>query len=277
MHCKNCEKALVPSMNYCDECGARVIEERLTLKSLAKDIFVNYLGWDNKFFFTTKSLLLRPAETIQGYLDGTRKKFMNPFGYYGLIITISFLVFSQFENNFVAMNSLSSESNVSESAFELGYEAGGKDFDEADERVKEMQSAYGESMTNAAKGILKYFSIFSFLLLPFYGFMAYLVYGKKHNYGEHLVISAYTQGFLGIISFFVFILVFFVTPRINILSFFLTIIFYLYVYQQLYRQNWKQVVGSFLKFLGVIILGFIAIIIVTVVGLLFVKLLGKVF
>lgn len=274
MNCKNCKNTLGIDTKFCDDCGAKVVQERITLKKLRQDIFTNYLGWDNKFIFTTKNLILRPGKTIQEYLGGTRKKYMNPIGYYGLIITVSFLFFSQFEDNFVAMNSLGAESTTLDSAYELGYETSGKELSD-DKAAQVAMESFGNSMQKGTKALLKYFNIFSFVLLPFYGFLAYVVYGKKYNYGEHLVIGTYIQAVLGIFSFLVFILVFFLTPKINILTFLLTIIYYLFVYQRLYEQNWKQVLLSFLKFIGVLILLFIIMGILIIVGVFAYKMLTK--
>lgn len=60
MECKNCDTDLSDQYKYCRECGAKVINERITFRKLLGEAFNQTFGWDNKFFITLKTLITRP-------------------------------------------------------------------------------------------------------------------------------------------------------------------------------------------------------------------------
>ena len=76
MNCKNCKSVLNQKNIFCNECGAKIIKERITVKSLFSNL-LNALGWDNNFFITLRFLLLKPQIIIKEYINGTRKKYTN--------------------------------------------------------------------------------------------------------------------------------------------------------------------------------------------------------
>ena len=78
MTCKNCKSSLNHEQLFCGNCAAKVVTERITIKKLLSDLASNVFGWDNKFFFTVRMLILKPEILFKEYIDGTRKKYMNP-------------------------------------------------------------------------------------------------------------------------------------------------------------------------------------------------------
>ncbi|NVJ87957.1 MAG: zinc ribbon domain-containing protein [Flavobacteriaceae bacterium] len=50
MDCKNCGTTLQDSANFCNNCGAKVITQRITFKILFKEVFTNLFDIDSKFF-----------------------------------------------------------------------------------------------------------------------------------------------------------------------------------------------------------------------------------
>ena len=60
MDCKNCHKSLNETQKYCDECGAKVIQNRLTPKVLAAQVNEQFISIDNKFFLTFIDLFKKP-------------------------------------------------------------------------------------------------------------------------------------------------------------------------------------------------------------------------
>ena len=81
MHCKNCNTALTKTQNYCFECGAKVIRNRLTIKNLLAHFSEQFLNYDNNFLKTFLHLFTKPEVVIGGYIDGTRKKHVNVIPY----------------------------------------------------------------------------------------------------------------------------------------------------------------------------------------------------
>ena len=77
MNCKNCNNNLRDSQRFCDECGAKVIQNRLKPKVLAQQVNEQFLCVDNKFLRTFIDLFRTPEAVIIGYINGTRKKYID--------------------------------------------------------------------------------------------------------------------------------------------------------------------------------------------------------
>ena len=52
MNCKNCHTELHDHDDYCPNCGARVIRNRLTFKNLFEHISETFFNYDNKLLRT---------------------------------------------------------------------------------------------------------------------------------------------------------------------------------------------------------------------------------
>ena len=88
MDCKNCELPLRTDYSFCANCGAKVIRNRLTLKSLWYDFTERFFNLDNTFLKTFKHLFSRPDDVIVGYINGTRKKYLNPVSYFTIALML---------------------------------------------------------------------------------------------------------------------------------------------------------------------------------------------
>jgi len=89
MECKNCQHRQDDPFKFCPICGAKVIHNRLTLKNLAEDIALKVFDIDNSFARTFRELFSHPDQVIDNYIQGIRKRYMNPIGYFGIAITLS--------------------------------------------------------------------------------------------------------------------------------------------------------------------------------------------
>lgn len=257
MNCKNCNSELSQKDNFCNECGAKIIKERITLKSLFSNL-LDALGWDSNFFITLRFLLYKPQTVLKEYINGTRKKYTNPFTFFAISLAISLFVFNQYSEQFIQMSttanlqqvekidniSFSDNSNENKGFNMLGY----KNQAEFQKAIMEFQ--------------LKYYNLISFLYLPLFTLMAFFVFRKPYNYGEHLVINTYILAvttFLGVLLF-----IFSLLTKINILFYatFFTFLYYSYVYKKLYELSFGRLLLKILKFLGVLFIFFILSIII---------------
>lgn len=245
MNCKNCKSEITKSDNFCNNCGAKVIKERVTIKSLFSNL-LKTLGWDSNFFITLRFLIYKPQIIIKEYLNGIRKKYTNPFTFFAISLAISLFVFNQYSEQFILMstptniqlinevkNVSTSNPNKNNKIFEIVYDP-------------EAQKAFMEFQ-------LKHYNLISFLFLPIFALIAFLVFGKPYNYAEHLLINTYL---LGIITFFrVLIFMFSLIIKFNILSFenFFTFIFYFYTYKKIYKLTFGKLSFKILKFIGMLL------------------------
>ena len=92
INCKNCTFEIKEEDSFCKKCGAKIIKRRITVKSLFSNLLL-VLGWDNNYFSTLRYLLYQPQVVLEGYIDGTRKKYANPFSFFAIIIGCFFIYF----------------------------------------------------------------------------------------------------------------------------------------------------------------------------------------
>lgn len=88
MNCKNCNTALSKLINYCPLCGAKIVKKRLTFKNITADINEQFLNIDNKFLKTFIHLFTKPEIVINGFIEGTRKKYVNVIQYFAISLTL---------------------------------------------------------------------------------------------------------------------------------------------------------------------------------------------
>lgn len=248
MNCKNCQLEITKKDRFCNDCGAKIIKERITIKSLFSSILIA-LGWDSNFFITLRYLLYQPQIVFKEYIDGTRKKYANPFSFFAIMIAISLFVFSQYSEQLIQLSTYSNlqqteltegksvENIATNNGFEmLGYNSE-KEFKEG---IMKFQ--------------MKYYNLLAFLLLPIYTLIAFIVFRKPYNYGEHLVINTYIQSMTTLLSVLLFafsILIGFnfFGSGIVIMPFF----YYCFAYKKLYKLTFGKLLVNILKFIGIIL------------------------
>ena len=172
MECKNCHSPLETHLNYCPNCGAKVIRNRLTIKSLFAHFSEQFLNYDNKFLQTFLGLFTKPEDVIQKYIDGTRKRYVNVISYFAIAITISGLQMYFLNKYFPELIDVSVMSTVDTEAMQK-------------ENLDFMQ---------------EYQSLLMMLYVPLYAAMSYIVFftTKRYNYTEHLVIFMYISAQISI-------------------------------------------------------------------------------
>lgn len=248
MNCKNCNSELNQKDDFCKKCGAKVIKERITIKNLFSNLLVA-LGWDSNFFITLRFLLYKPQIVLKEYISGTRKKYANPFTFFAISLAISLFIFSQYSEQFIQLSTNASlqQTDIMENAISNDI----KNIKSKEIFGYKNQEEFGKAMT---KYMLKYYNLYSFLLLPLYTLIAFLVFRKPYNYGEHLVINTYIQSisiFLGVMLFVLSLL-----TGVNVFGAGITIIaflYYSYAYKKLYELTFGQLLIKILKFIGILL------------------------
>ena len=89
MHCKNCYHEIRDEVHYCENCGAKVIRNRINLKNLWSDFTEQFLNYDNKLLKTFLHLFNKPGEVIGSYIGGTRKRYVNVLSYFAIAVSLS--------------------------------------------------------------------------------------------------------------------------------------------------------------------------------------------
>ncbi|MFD1063963.1 DUF3667 domain-containing protein [Winogradskyella litorisediminis] len=177
MNCKNCNKPLLDTQKYCDECGAKVIKNRLTPTVLVHQINEEFISIDNKFLQTFVNLYKNPEDVINRYIDGTRKRYINVLQYFAIGLTlagIQFYIMQRFfPEQFDFSNIFNQEINESNQSFQ--------------EKLNEVLGDGGNFQSFAYIISVPFSAISTWLTYRFTGF-------KKFNFTEHVVINLYYSG-----------------------------------------------------------------------------------
>lgn len=227
MLCKNCETNLNEKSDFCYQCGAKVIRNRLTIRNLFEHFSEQFLNYDNKFLLTIKHLFSKPEIVINGYVEGVRKKYINPITFFAISLTISglylFIIQKFFPN---AMD------------FSQLY---------ADENTQKIP-AKTSSIT------LEYHSLLYFVLIPVLALISWVLFLKNNfNFTEHIVIYLYTMSMGSIITSIGSILILLTIPDIffitSVLSILFLILFHCYLLKRVFQLNTTQIIIKTILFL----------------------------
>ncbi|WP_340203079.1 DUF3667 domain-containing protein [Ascidiimonas sp. W6] len=242
MKCRNCNLDLKEEENFCKECGAKVIRNRLTLKNLWAEVSERFLNYDNAFAKTFKDLFSKPVEVIDGFILGLRKKYVNPVNYVAITATYSGLVFYLIKK------------------FRPGF-YGNLNFQ------GQNQEAFSEFMN----GIMDFQGFLYFLSIPFMAIVSMIVFMniKKYNFTEQNVIYMYTGAQSSVLTSTLILLTlpfYTVAPlALNIITYAIMVGFNGYVLKKLFNLSLKRILFKTLVFFFVAFT--IYIMLIVVVGL----------
>lgn len=175
MNCKNCKTPLESSFKFCHECGAKIIHNRLTLKSVIHNIGEQFFNYDNKIFKTFAHLFTKPEVVIVGYINGVRKKYLNVIQYFAIALTITGLLFF-----------------ILNTFFDNPFQLNAKKFGIPDNLPN--QNSINSIFEDISNLMNKYFNLLYVISLPISAFgswFTYKIYVKKFNFTEHLIINTY--------------------------------------------------------------------------------------
>jgi Protein of unknown function (DUF3667)/zinc-ribbon domain len=234
MNCKTCNFQLDDNAKFCSNCGAKIVDDRLSLKGTWEEFIGPFFSWDNNFWRTFFGLFKNPKDVLEAYISGARKKYFHPFSYIILYATIAVFFYKVFPMEIII--------DYSES-FTKGYNS-----------TSPSSNVPKIDMKGYTETLMSYYNFFVLLLIPIFALTSYIIFIKKgHNFFEHLVFNSYLQSNLGFISLVLQVILvnvlhisFTTYSSIYLLLF---IIFTLYAFKKLYNQNFKQSVASGIKYL----------------------------
>lgn len=227
MNCKNCSFFINQDDNYCPSCGGKVIRNRLTFKNLIEHFSEQFLNYDNKFLQTFIHLFTKPEVVIDGYINGTRKKYVNPISFFAINLTISGLYI------FIS----------------LKYFAESMDFSSLYEN--EIQQKITQEISQFT---VEYNSIIYFLLIPVIALISKIVfYNKSFNIIEHIVIYLYSFSFWSLLTIVINLIILLAFPSIfmwtSLITFALMLVYHGYILKRIFNLNTSALLIKTLIFL----------------------------
>ncbi|QWX82847.1 DUF3667 domain-containing protein [Cellulophaga sp. HaHaR_3_176] len=234
MECKNCNLTLEDNHNFCTDCGAKVIRNRITTNNLWYDFTEQFFNLDNTFLLTFKHLFTKPETVIGGYIDGVRKKYMNPISYLTVALTLTGLMVFFLKRTFPE----------------------GIDFDIFKTGIYSPETS--KKMTDF---LFAFYSILYILYIPILAACGWLSFkNKNYYYSEFIVSFIYSQAQLSFISVFTTLLTISIAPSLytllSMLSLLIMISYSLYVMKRISDQKKGEFLPSALIFLVMFGFGF---------------------
>jgi len=251
MKCKNCKEDIFLSNNYCSNCGAEIVNERISTKILWENFAINFFGWDNKYFKTLKDLIVQPELVLGDYLQGVRKKYVSPFTFVAIGTALSMLVFTELTEEYL---------EISKSFTIQQIEVVNEQTKEKQPNQDKQKESIQESI-ESQRSMIKYYNLLTFLLIPLYTLGAFWVFGKPYNYGEHLIINCYLQGVTFLLTSICLLAAVYIKPQLYFLMIIGSVLYYSYGYKRIYNHNLVKTILKLLIFIGILIAVFILIII----------------
>ena len=186
--CTNCNQTF--EHNYCNHCGQKKFNpNNKSIKHVATEFLELFTHFDSKVFKSVFYILVKPGEITYAYLNGKRKKYLNPIQVF-LLAIIAFLVFQPKTTN-IYYRSL----NEYERAFQWPYVL---------TSIKEKTVAYNgnrallnEVFNHKMTYVSKFYIVVNVFIIAVVMFI--LFYRKSRFFIDHLFLS---------VEYFIYYLVF---------------------------------------------------------------------
>jgi len=192
MTCKNCHTPLLENDTYCSQCGGKVIKKRLSLRNLFEHVSETFFNYDNKLLRTLIDVFRRPELVIDGYVNGVRKRYVNPISFFGVSLTLSGLSVFIIKKFFL-------------DELDFSYMFDSELFN---------NPASQEIMKQSNDLSFEYSSLILSGMIPFMAIMSILTFiDKRYNFTEHIIIYLYSMSAISIVSVFASLSILLLVPE----------------------------------------------------------------
>lgn len=233
MNCKNCNTNLSQESDYCFNCGGKVIHNRLTLKNLAQHLGETFFNYDNKLFKTIICLIKAPEEVIDSYVQGIRKRYINPISFFGISLTLtgfSIFIIRKFYKNALDASQFLNNSEIYSNKASQDIMASSTDFS------------------------LEYSSLIYASMIPIFALISWVIFhNKRYNFTEHLVTYMYSMSLYSITSVILGLLVLLISPdfylTFGMYLYLVALLYHCYLLKRLFEMNLKEIILKTFLFL----------------------------
>jgi hypothetical protein len=211
-NCLNCGTELIGK--YCHNCGQQKITPGLSVKNSWDEYFYKSIYWESSFSYTVRDLFLAPGNFVRNFINGKRKDYVKPVGFFLMTVSFFILMFHFFsEGHFSYMKPVF-----------IG------------EDTQEMIDV-NVSTADFQKLLVSRMNYLMFLLPPILAFFHTLVFRNKDvGYGERLAFYLYILGFGALINV-IFLPLSLITPAMWTIRFIPLVIYYVYAITQFSKSN----------------------------------------
>lgn len=241
-NCKNCNDLIYAGKSHCSGCGAKWIENRITMKQVAHDFADMYIGVDTKFVRTFLDLFRRPEAVILGYMNGRRVNYMDAIRYLLLSLFVTGIYM------FVMRNSGAMERYLEETLVQ--YSEGSLKAIDPEVFAKQMK---------AVNKILDFQGLIVFLTIPILALAGRIAFWGKYyfNYTEQLVFQMYTYSQIIIFTTPLSLLFLWISPELftywSYVTYPLMFLFNAYCYKKCFKLDFTSILLK--SIISLIVLG----------------------
>ncbi|MGB5982244.1 MAG: DUF3667 domain-containing protein [Nonlabens sp.] len=247
-HCKNCNSQIYANKNYCADCGAKWIDNRITMKQVAADFGDLYIGFDTKFIRTFVDLCVRPERVILGYISGRRANYMDAIRYLLLVLFVVSIY------TFVIKKTDALEHIVPDMSSFMAVDLPPEKLEELKQQNQQIQDA-----------VFDYQGLFYFITIPLFAFIGRIVFwGKRYfNFPEQMVFFMYTLSHVTLISTIFSIIIVLLHPETmlswSVFTYFFMSVYNIASYKRCFNLSWGKAVLKFFQSLLYLFLFFLLI------------------
>jgi len=90
--CLNCSQPLSDNDNFCSNCGQVNDNSPISIGHYFSEYLSGFFSFDNRFLNTVIPLIFKPGEVTANYVNGKRKRYVNPFQLYLNVTILFFLI-----------------------------------------------------------------------------------------------------------------------------------------------------------------------------------------
>ncbi len=101
--CLNCEKPLSADDVFCSYCGQKNVR-KLNFVSFIEQLVSGFFSYDSRFWTTLIPIIFKPGLVSKNYIEGKRKRYVNPFQMYLQVSIVFFLILGLTSSNEVTIN-----------------------------------------------------------------------------------------------------------------------------------------------------------------------------
>ncbi len=188
-NCKCCGNYMALDQRFCASCGAKRVYNRLNWRNLLEDFTDRFLNMEAQFPKTFMALFTKPEDVIDGYIIGTRKKYLSAFSYFAISLTLAGVYFFIMRTWYLDQAFLEESVKVT------------------NPNATNMDLAW---IGNFMDAVFEYQSFFTLLGIPLLAVISKIIFWnyKKYNFIEHVVIYLYAYSHIQIITSVIGILVY---------------------------------------------------------------------
>jgi len=219
--CTNCGAELIGV--FCHDCGQKKMSTRISTKLLLTEVAKKLFDVDSGFWYTLKTLTVRPAQVVHDYLGGLQKRYAKPIQFFLVSSALVFFIMS-----------LADGYTTGHQQFETGYDLTSKG-DTMPPEIKVGLEKVGKLMKDPR--------IYFILSVPIFALVFGWSFRKQQlNYAEHIIFLLFTYATANFLSLPLLLLGSFYHIHFLTIATFFSMGYLIWTVKVFYQSSWLKAI-----------------------------------